>query len=96
MSNGGDGPITIGRITLEPHDSDDVGGPGSLWGLHPGTGDAVFIVHEATTLDAATPWSAALWVGWEDGGSAPNDLGTPRYADRDAAIDAVRRMVGAR
>jgi hypothetical protein len=91
-------PIMVGPITMEPHDDADDAGPGSVWGCNPHNGDAVFIVLETHLLadERATPWSATLWIGWEDCTSAPRDVGTPRYATRDDADAAMRRAVAAR
>lgn len=98
----GAAPITVGPITLEPwHDDDTMpatGGDESLWGVCPHTGDAVFVIREAHLLadERATPWSACLWSGREDGRSAPTEIGVPRYATRAAALAAVARAVAAR
>lgn len=89
------GALMLGPITLIEDTPDDYTAE-QVWGVNPHNGDAVFVsrTHESFLLagEKGKPWTAKLWIGWEDGARAGYHRSDDnRYATREEAIEAVRR-----
>lgn len=85
----------LGPIILERQDSvDDFLFAEEWFGVNPGTGDAVFVQRwrdeQLLSDEKDAPWTAQLWIGWEDG-SRNHPADDQRYGTLDGALSAVER-----